>query len=975
MGDHLKPHSPRNQSFIPVVTPRATRSGLPNSFSATTISLPTPIRRPSISSPSVADHPGSHNPPGSSSSSFRSLRNLLPFGNGGKQQASSNPNSGVPNGSKNPFSSFGSVRRSMTTERKTSATLTRHEEPEPSPVIAIEPSSYKASIGIENYAHSRDTGFDSAESVGPPSAPIRDTPEITRSTGPPTLSTSPSQTPGDLSTIIEAETSGISKHLPDLDESRGSINPRSKTSSSSNNKSPMAKFGNSYIDMESGNCSDSSVLELDSAQLKTEVMDAILAKDDSTADAWLNTVNPIIVDETRPPSPLDDSLVDKSFNLDSLDPDLAALLSPHNINSKNNTVFGKTLAPSPFIPSPSASPRRIGHAISRANPGNVAYQLATPKVTYKPELLPAAAESSPAHRRSASLSKPPDPQRPVSLSALPRLARSVTASPYYHARDIGAGQSVSPQTSPEASEFGRRSSVDQTRRHQPPSPLSTNPVNGRRPTESRLVTPARRTASYSVADTGSSTVRPPLRHLNTANSGSNWDANSRTPSSQASSSASMVGTARRRLHSARGSIDQSHDPQRTYVRHRKRSMSLSQQVMEGSPESASSYRGGSSDPLTRPSSASSARRAPAAEWLGPRTAKAFAAAGLLDHEKTVHAASASSTSLGRYGSIRGGPEHDPRTQYNAPSRVAFSEASGSTSSWGRSRSASRTLTMSDAGGALIESPTFSLPRTSSTAPTSISTSPHLTQASANTAMQSMVEKHSLETEALLSALADSQRAAKSMREENVELRSRIQDLEGVIFQMRQQWRSVSPQPPSRALSRAAHDRVPQHPPDFSRRTHSHHTLNGFLHPNAEYRGMPSRETSPNPFKEAAPSHRRRFSTTSSNFHLPPSNMSMLMQEADLGAGQPSSGGFSSPSGSPPSPTLVMPKRGSGLRHAHQHKRSMSSGNTTSPTTANFSMTGSPGSLHLRPEHEMHLGDMTSLDLALASEDSGEDNAL
>ena len=35
----------------------------------------------------------------------------------------------------------------------------------------------------------------------------------------------------------------------------------------------------------------------------------------------------------------------------------------------------------------------------------------------------------------------------------------------------------------------------------------------------------------------------------------------------------------------------------------------------------------------------------------------------------------------------------------------------------------------------------------------------------------------------------------------------------------------------------------------------------------------------------------------------------------------------------------------------------------SPTTAEFSMvTGSPGSLFLRPEHELLLGDMESLDL-------------
>jgi hypothetical protein len=34
------------------------------------------------------------------------------------------------------------------------------------------------------------------------------------------------------------------------------------------------------------------------------------------------------------------------------------------------------------------------------------------------------------------------------------------------------------------------------------------------------------------------------------------------------------------------------------------------------------------------------------------------------------------------------------------------------------------------------------------------------------------------------------------------------------------------------------------------------------------------------------------------------------------------------------------------------------------------MTGSPGSLFLRPEHEVHLGDMESLDLGMRSGSDG-----
>lgn len=791
---------------------------------------------------------------------------------------------------------------------------------------------------------------------------------------PTTPSLSPLPALGDLSTIIEAETSGISKHIPNLDESQDSPYRHVKASSSFSHMrdmdpddSPMAILGDSYIDMDNGHTSDSSVLDLDPSGLTAEVLDAIHAKDVSAPDGWLNGANDVVIDAPISPSPpLDNEDNNEgSLNFGSLDPDLAALLSPHRVDTIDRAMFGvqqTLLAPSSARSSPSASPRMFGQPLSRVSSRGTTQRPTTPQSPQRLNPFPADAQSStPARRRSASMSKSPAQNRPASLSALPRLVRSVTASPFRQGNNLNGSQS--PQTSPDVDDFGRRASADQARRYQPPSPLSASISQGHRPSQSRLITPARRTASYSTAGAGSSN-RPNLRNLTTNGSG-NWETNSSTPSSHASSSVSTTHGSRRRLHNHRPSMDEA-DPERTFVRHRERSSSLSQQGGEGSPESGSPYQPSSS-------------RAPAAEWLGPRTAKAFAAAGLLDHERAAGRASASSTNLGRYGSVKGGPEQDPRMQYGAPSRVAFSEASGSTSSWGRSRSASRTLTMSDAGGALMESPTFSIPRTtlsvSSTAPTSISASSHMAQSPSNGALQSMMEKHSVETEALLSALSDSQRASKAMRDENMELRIRVQELESIIFQMRQQQRSASPQPPSRSLSRLVHERISQPSLDHGLpRRPPYHAPSSFLHPNLDPRAVPSREASPNPFKET-PGHRRRFSTTSSNFHLPPSNMSLLTQEVDMGGRQRLSGGFSSPSGSPPSPTLVMPKRSSSLRHTHQHKRSMSSGDNTSPTTANFSLTGSPGSLYLRPEHEMHLGDMASLDLAFAGEDSGEDDAL
>ena len=68
--------------------------------------------------------------------------------------------------------------------------------------------------------------------------------------------------------------------------------------------------------------------------------------------------------------------------------------------------------------------------------------------------------------------------------------------------------------------------------------------------------------------------------------------------------------------------------------------------MEGSqvsPDSAVSYQTPS---ISRPSTAISNR--PTAEWLGPRTAKPFASAGLLDFDKEAR----SGPTPNRYGSLR-----------------------------------------------------------------------------------------------------------------------------------------------------------------------------------------------------------------------------------------------------------------------------------------------------------------------------------
>lgn len=137
---------------------------------------------------------------------------------------------------------------------------------------------------------------------------------------------------------------------------------------------------------------------------------------------------------------------------------------------------------------------------------------------------------------------------------------------------------------------------------------------------------------------------------------------------------------------------------------------------------------------------------------------------------------------------------------------------------------------------------------------------------------------------------------------------------------------------------------------------------------------------------------RRASTSSSLFPAPPPEMSMLMLE-DVGLSNAVSGSPLSPGSS--SPVVKQ------LGHKHSYSHSMiprshplyapqssyasqsvsftsfaSTGTVAaSPSTATFSMTeapGSPHSLQLRPEHELHLGDMTSLSLYAMSDGEADE---
>lgn len=762
----------------------------------------------------------------------------------------------------------------------------------------------------------------------------------------------------DLSTIIEAENSGISKHIPCI--GNGTPGDDDDTPTSPFNLEQIDKSRNLFPSPESR---EASIFDLSTSKLATEVMDALKVEDFTTASEWLKGVNGIVVegdlDEHDPPLTTPVSArsedPDAALDFDALDPDLAQLLSPNRINGKSplsSRLPSPTHLRSPSHPVSNPSlrpPNRDGHP---------------PRMSPSPRLglaIPSPAsfamiQSSPT-RRTVSLSRA-NPTRGTP-SSLPRLMRSVTtAPPVFTTSDSSHGTSTSPGP------------CGPKRRHQPPSPLSSQSHSSQGPSSassrgstdmpprklagSRLATPSRQVSSYAP---GTSRLANP--------SSTNEKALSQISPRSASDPTHQPDP--RPNHELGGPLEVNKRRRPHLFSTRRRSMSVEEARL--SPTS------GSISPI-RPSSSMS-NGPPAMEWLGPRTVKAFAAAGLLDGDRDGHGSGAN-----RYASLRA---HNEREDRFAPSRMAFSEAA-STSSWGRSGSVSRGVTPSE-GGVTWGSPTFSAPRTTfsgSTAPTSISAASSSQQA----AIQMMKEKHDLETEALLSALSDSQRTTKTLREENFRLRDRIRELEDELDEMRTQIHRLasgvlSPRaPPLGPFSMSPHDRSLRLPSPLAasrrpatQRPLSHVYTNGFTKsaegqsPQSSRAASPSRGDSPAPVTVAAPRpRRRRASTTSSVFPNVPQNMSLLMLEEAMHD-------RTGPLSSPPSPTLVggIPHRSSlcnnsnsalGLHAAHTHTH-------ISPTIASFSLTeipGSPSSLQLRPEHEMHLGDMATLSLYAMSDE-------
>ncbi|KAF8870831.1 hypothetical protein BD779DRAFT_509614 [Infundibulicybe gibba] len=237
------------------------------------------IRRTSTNETSISQSPAPPPSPNLSSTSFtRSLRSLLPFGPNKPAtpvSASVSPRS--------PFASFGSVRKSMTRDRKASETLP--------PVMAISrlPDDPHDETGVRRSfscsqleeKQRRDQDFSTeAEAIVMPD-PIARPPDA------------------DLSTIIEADTSGISNQVP--------------TPARSRSHSPVPPAHST----------------------------------------------PVPVLSTLPASPITKLDPDASFNLSALDPDLAELLSPRRQPAFDLTPSpsSPSFPADSFAPPPSSLPR------------------------------------------------------------------------------------------------------------------------------------------------------------------------------------------------------------------------------------------------------------------------------------------------------------------------------------------------------------------------------------------------------------------------------------------------------------------------------------------------------------------------------------------------------------------------------------------------------------------------------------------
>ncbi|KAG1835779.1 hypothetical protein F4604DRAFT_754419 [Suillus subluteus] len=907
-----------------MISTRTSRSSISSSINP----LPLMRRTSDSSTPSTPSTP-------SSVPSFRAIRNLLlPFGNS-KPASPAQP----PTQTKHPFH-FASLRRSSDRKPSFSSTRDHQRDQDNPPVISI------SRLDAEEFMHKRSYDLVRVASASDSLLPSLST---TSQFLDDEMYALVHPCPADLSTILEAENSGISKYIPSASPSP-SPSPTSPHTffPSKVAFSPPPSHGTfptpkdrSVSQTSCGPSPTTSNLDLSLSKLSAELHDALSP---TTADGWSSAVVVEDADVAPPTSGTNHGFDNATFDLSALDPDLAELLSPHRAPRKDMRESatdklvsdGFSIAPyrvaASIIPqTPGPRPRSAPlteQSTTPLSPGcsSVEPLSREPITPLSPTIRPSAVPQSDARSLVSLGSRPsqgvvhsPEPtQLPISRpslnmrrppSHLPRLVRSVTsASPSIAA--ITPGTSVETATG--------------MQRHKPPSPLSAGQVTADTVMRSSSGTTGLRVSSdtcvprpsvnvgftpRSSSDTGTRNARAVSAEQNhrpeqqghvsscpnvnivptrgvppsvpcittilvpTSTAPSSLSASPSTAVTSSPSTAATSANPRTPTSSPPPTTSTPHDPAHIRRRHhphlfisRKRSLSVDEPsslsahvekpgssannrlsgarrfglgVKNGVGERACRVKLASgenrlvSSPLTR---STHTPGPPTMEWLGPRTVKAFAAAGLFDGEREEAGAGferekAGSTRVNRFEPDRAGASsvlsrfdregatsvmsrldrdretslgfYDRDRDYStinryaslrdhAPSRAAFSEAA-STSSFG-TRSA---CTTGNAGAGWSPSPTFSsAARTAfsgSTAPTSVSSGVGSgIGAGAGVGVgngigadvRTLQEKHCLETSALLNALADSQEACRRLREENGMLRERLRVLEATAIQDR-----------------------------------------------------------------------------------------------------------------------------------------------------------------------------------------------
>ena len=567
----------------------------------------------------------------------------------------------------------------------------------------------------------------------------------------------------------------------------------------------------------------STTLELSTSQLE-EIAAEVRTAMSGGAGSWLGSV--VVEEASEPkinPGPdqgdeteedpdrlgVGSKLGDVTFNFHALDPDLAALLSPNKIAGGNGTQPGSTERSQP-----STSPDMRLQRIPDEGPSpSISLNLLTASSRSKgspvppPENLPLLAESP----------KPPHPKR-VFSSAIPHSPTHIPRS------SLSSNSAVTLSPSSTKSRFPRSnapgypesSSVDITTPDRRPSTSSSRPSTLRPSSSSTDPDDQAYTTSRGSMDRrpGSklglnapfktSTIhnppssRPTLRQLSTPNGP--WDPDTISPSRASSS----MGTIGRRQFAPRPSLDsarptferldrqdrtspQSQSLSQGRVRNRNRSMSES----TGSPDLALQLSG-------HQPSGSLHRRA--IDFTGARTARLFRDAGLLikdrDRERDRDEETPSRQASPIYS--RSSMDRERSGDYHrqmAPSRTGYSEVSATSSTWGRTRATPSVVSERVGTPFTSSSSTAPTSATSSLPPMSLSVSSALQHQREEdaAAYQALREKHQMETEALLSALSDSQNLNKILREENVrvreenaQLRERVMVMEETIDVMRRE---------------------------------------------------------------------------------------------------------------------------------------------------------------------------------------------